>query len=225
MTARGRSAQPWRALPWSIAIVAIAAAFWAGLPWLAQQFPTERPVAPGERIPIQTASYQPPEGWILDIPSAAGARPEVSDGPVRTRAQSGVWFGSSRALVERLAEQLGEAGGTVDALPDAPSTALTWDLDEAPEREDYAINFTIDGEYGSLYVVRHGVSVVLIRATGPGVELTDAAGLIAAMVASVDTGEVSIEDAPPNPRSLPDAGAGLRSGPALRGVALGGEAR
>ena len=209
---------PWRAVPWSIAIVAIAALFWAGLPWLTQQFPTERPVEAGERVPIQVASYEPPEGWTLDIPSAAGSRPEVSDGPVRTRAQSGIWFGSSRGLLERLAEQLRDAGATVDYVQEAPDTAPTFALDEVLEREDYEIHFTVDGEYGTLYVVREGVSVVVIRAIGPGVEITDASGLIREMVASVDTGDVSIDDAPPNPRSLPDAGAGLRAEVGLRGA-------
>lgn len=211
MTARGWSAPPWRALPWTIVIVVTAVVFWAGLPWLVQQFPTQRAVEPGERVPLQVASYVPPAGWIIDIPSAAATRPEVVDGNVRTRAQAGVWFGSSQALLERLAEQLRDAGATVEPLPQAPSAAPSFALDEPAEREDYDIHFTVDGEYGTIYVVREVVSVVVIRAVGPAVEMTDAARLLRAMVDSVDTGEVGIDDAPPNPRFLPDAGAGLRA--------------
>lgn len=179
MTAR------WRPWPWATVILASAVVFFLGLPALAQWGPQGRPVEPGERVPIMVGSVEPPAQWHLDLPSAARGQPEVTGEGVAVTVSSGLWFGASAALLAQLGELLEESGAQVDDPPPAPDEEPA--IDAEPVREEFRLTFTIDDDAGELWVVREGLGVVAINATGPADAVSAQVDVLQTMAASART--------------------------------------
>lgn len=198
--------QPWRVRVWLPVVAGLALVFAFVIPWLPSLAATERPVVPGERVFAQTASFAPADGWTLDLEAASNSRPQVSLDAVTVRLSDGVWFGTTADLLERLGEQLREAGASVGPLPDAPTddSLLTVEVDAAATvwipRAEYEISFTLGDDTGRLFVVREDVGVALLRSVGPEAELESRSAEIGSMEASVDTGVVSVDTVPTEPR-------------------------
>lgn len=198
--------QPWRIGVWLPVVAGLALVFFFVVPWLPSLAATERPVIEGERVTAQTASFEPATGWTLDLDAATSARPTVTLNGVTVQLRDGVWFGSTADLITRLGEQLVDGGASVGPLPQAPDDDGLLSLDvEATEqriipRAEYVIEFTSGDAEGRLLVVREDASVALLRTTGPADGLAAQESAIAGMEDSVDTGAVSVDNVPTEPR-------------------------
>ncbi len=183
------------------AVVAITAVVYAfAIPLVPTFLPQERPVDSGELFPISIGSVEGPEGWTLDIRSAAGGSPVFSSDGVTIAVFDGIWFGNSNALVETLAKTLRDRGSDV-VQPEVPDDAA------GHSREEYRLDYSQGDNTGRMVVVRDDVTVVVIRATGEAAALAGASDVIDRMVETLETGEIS-ENAPPSDpgvRQLADA--------------------
>ena len=200
------TAKPWRVSVWLPVVAGLALVFFLAIPQLPGLADTERPVEAGEILTAQTASFEPASGWSLDLDAATNARPTVALDGITVQLRDGVWFGSTANLLQRLAEQLSDAGASVGPLPDAPTDDGLVSLDpEKPASEfipraEYVIEYTSGDVTGRLLVVREDATVALLRSTGAQSRLAEQAPAIAAMEDSVETGAVSVDTVPTEPR-------------------------
>jgi len=198
--------RPWRARVWVPVIAVLAMVFGVVIPLVPGLAATTRPVEPGERIAAQTASFEPAQGWTLDLDAAVSSRPEVSQDGTVVRLSDGIWFGSTSSLISRMGELLADGGASVGSLPQAPDddALITLDPEALPDetipRAQYLITFTTGDNTGQLFVVREDAGVALMRVVGTPASLDANRAEIDAMVASIDVGVVDVDDVPTEPR-------------------------